>query len=347
LAGRRLWAVRSAFFTVRQKPIITGSHFHTSGAYAITRLHDGPITLNYAAMGTYIRVLRPAEWIKNTFVFAALIFGGKVSDAPSIRLSLLAFVAFCLASSAGYILNDIVDRDRDRLHPTKKNRPIASGAVNLKTAGLSSLVLIAGAMVLGYVLLPVYFCITLVVYLVLTVSYSLFLKYRMILDVIVIAVLFVLRAIAGALAIEVPVSPWLLICTFMLCLFLGFGKRRCEIAMIVNTHAIRGHRPTLVRYTPELLTHLLSTTGGVAVITFLLYTLDTSRPSPFGDYKQKLVYTLPIVVYGVYRYAMLIELGKATGPTDLLIKDPPFLVSILLWMLATVGILYGLPIFQG
>lgn len=126
----------------------------------------------------------------------------------------------------------------------------------------------------------------------------------------------------------------------MLCLFLGFGKRRCEIAMIGNTHAIRGHRPTLVRYTPDLLNHLLSTTGGIAIITFLLYTLDTSVPSPFPN-KHELLFTLPLVVYGIFRYAMLIELGKATGPTDLVINDPPFLITILLWIVAVLVILYG------
>ncbi|MHC4443157.1 MAG: decaprenyl-phosphate phosphoribosyltransferase [Planctomycetota bacterium] len=296
-------------------------------------------------MYAYLRLLRPAEWIKNTFVFAALIFGGMVKDVHAVRLSLLAFAAFCLVSSAGYILNDMVDANRDRLHPTKKNRPIASGAISRGTATVLIVILIAGAVVLCSACLEPGFCVVLSTYFVLTVSYTLFLKYRMILDVIVIAVLFVLRAIGGAYAIEVAVSPWMLACTFMLCLFLGFGKRRCEIAMIGNTHAIRGHRPTLVRYTPELLTHLLSTSGGLAIITFLLYTLDTSWSSPFGEDKQNLIYTLPIVVYGIYRYAMLIELGKATGPTDLLIQDPAFLVAVVLWVISSWYILYhGLPV---
>jgi hypothetical protein len=127
----------------------------------------------------------------------------------------------------------------------------------------------------------------------------------------------------------------------MLCLFLGFGKRRCEIAAIGDVEAIREHRPTLVRYTPHLLTHLLSSSGGMAIITFLLYTLDTSRPTPFEAQKQQLIYTLPLVVYGIYRYAMLIEMGQATGPTDLIIKDPPFLASIVLWVILAGLILYS------
>jgi len=290
-------------------------------------------------MWTYLRLLRPADWVKNVFVFAALIFGNRIGNPAAVQLSLTAFAAFCLAASAGYVLNDIFDRNRDRLHPTKRNRPIASGEIKIPMAAIICVVLLAAAALMS-LFLPVKFRLTLVCYLALTTSYSVLLKHRMILDVLIIAVLFVLRAVAGAYAIDVTVSNWLLVCTFMLCLFLGFGKRRCEIAMISNTHAIRGHRRTLVRYTPNLLTHLLSTTGGIAIITFLLYTLDTTTPSPFGNHKQRLVYTLPLVVYGIFRYAMLIELGKATGPTDLIVRDPPVLATILLWVLSSAALLY-------
>ncbi|GMU22561.1 MAG: hypothetical protein AMXMBFR13_26460 [Phycisphaerae bacterium] len=298
-------------------------------------------------MWIYVRLLRPAEWIKNTFVFAALAFGGKLTDLTAIRLSLLAFAAFCLASSAGYVFNDILDRERDRLHPVKKGRPLASGAVSVGTALVLVLLLLTGSVVTAWGL-PPRFLATLCAYLFLTVSYSVALKHRMLLDVITIATLFVLRAIAGAYAIDVPWSSWLLICTFMLCLFLGFGKRRCEIAMIGGSDAaLLGHRRTLVRYTPDLLNQLLSTSGGIAIITFLLYTLSPESPDApihFGQRRGNLVYTLPLVVYGIFRYAMLIELGKATGPTDLLIKDPPFLAAILLWVLAATLILYGWPL---
>jgi 4-hydroxybenzoate polyprenyltransferase len=295
-------------------------------------------------MGPYIRLLRPPDWIKNCFVFAALVFGRQVGNRQAVKLSILAFAAFCLASSAGYVLNDILDRDRDRLHPTKKDRPIPSGAVPIWAAGLMVVVLAALCMIVCYATLPPKFWATVGAYVALTAAYSLALKHRMLLDVIVIAVLFVLRAIGGAEAISVDYSPWLMICTFMLCLFLGFGKRRCEIAMITDTDAMRGHRPTLVRYTPDLLNHLLSTSAGVAIITFLLYTLDTSRKTPFEAHKQNLIYTLPLVVYGVYRYAMLIELGKGTGPTELIIKDAPFLLSVILWVAAAFVILYcGMP----
>jgi len=292
----------------------------------------------------YIRLLRPAEWIKNVFVFAALAFGNKLADPHARWLSILAFIVFCLASSAGYIFNDILDRERDRHHPIKKNRALASGDVRLETAAVIMSLLLVMAASISYLALPLRLVWTVSSYVALTLIYSVVLKHHMLVDVIAIAILFVLRAVGGAVAIQVTVSPWLLVCTFMLCLFMGFGKRRCEIATISNSDSIRGHRATLLRYTPDLLNQLLSTSGGITIITFLLYTLDKSTDSPFKDNKHQLLYTLPLVVYGIYRYAMLIELGKATGPTDLVIHDRPFLYTILLWAAAAVIILYrGLP----
>ncbi|HOW69902.1 MAG TPA: decaprenyl-phosphate phosphoribosyltransferase [Phycisphaerae bacterium] len=292
-------------------------------------------------MLTYVRLLRPADWVKNVFVFAALVFGNQMGNSRQVALSLAAFAAFCLAASAGYILNDILDRERDAHHPTKKNRPIASGAVKLPTAGVTMVVLLAAAAVIS-AFLPPQFRWVLGGYLALTMSYSLVLKHRMLLDVLVIAVLFVLRALAGACAIDVPVSFWLLVCTFMLCLFLGFGKRRCEIAMIGDSDDLIGHRPLLVRYTPDLLNNLLSTSGGIAIVTFLLYIKDHTPPlSTFDTRKEYLGFTLPLVIYGIFRYAMLIELGKVTGPTELFIRDKAFLATVILWGLATAAILYG------
>jgi 4-hydroxybenzoate polyprenyltransferase len=291
-------------------------------------------------MTAYIRLLRPADWIKNAFVFAALAFGNKMGDAHAIRLALVAFSVFCLASSAGYIFNDLLDRERDRHHPVKKHRALASGEVSPSAAVVVMIVILAVAAVMSCTTLPREFAWTALAYIVLSWLYSTVLKHQIILDVITIAILFVMRAVGGAMAIQVVVSPWLLICTFMLCLFLGFGKRRCETAMIHDSSALRDHRATLVRYTPDLLNHLLSTSGGIAIITFLLYTLDESSKSPFPN-KHRLIYTLPIVIYGIYRYAMLIESGKSTGPTDLIINDPPLLITLLIWVLTAVTILYG------
>ncbi len=293
----------------------------------------------------YLRMLRPAEWFKNVFVFAGLAFGKKISDPRALEHSLYAFGAFCLASSVGYIINDICDRERDRLHPVKKNRPIASGVISPPIAASVAILLLMMSMGLC-LLLPPAFSATVGGYLLLTLSYSFALKHRMLLDVITIAVLFVLRALGGALAISVQPSPWLLVCTFMLCLFLGFGKRRCEIAMISSEDDRKGHRPTLLRYTPDLLNHLLSTSAGVAIITFVLYTLDQETPTPFGEHKTRLVYTLPLVVYAIYRYAMVIETGKASGPTDLIAKDRPFVASLIIWAIMAIGILYGVPYIE-
>ena len=176
-------------------------------------------------------------------------------------------------------------------------------------------------------------------YFVMTVAYSLTLKRRVILDVIVIATGFVLRAWAGSLAVGVVTSEWLVVCMFTLCLFMGFGKRRCELTMIGNVDEARQHRRTLVRYTPDLLNHLITVSAGIAVMTFLLYTLDHSRsPAPFP--KEHLFYTLPIVVYGIFRFAMLTELGLYSGPTEIVLRDQAMLGTILVWAAAALVIVY-------
>jgi 4-hydroxybenzoate polyprenyltransferase len=295
-----------------------------------------------AAPSDYVRLLRPPQWVKNVFVFAALVFGygAKRGDPHLIWSAVLAFIAFCLASSAGYAFNDVLDRDRDRHHPTKRNRPVACGAVSVSTALAVSAAAAAGALIISVWWLPPFFWVTIVGYWVLTALYSVALKQLLILDVIAISVLFVIRALAGAMAVRVGVSPWLIVCTFMLCLFLGFGKRRCELVVIGNTDEAGDHRSTLKGYTSDLLNHLLSTSGGMAIITFLLYTMDTTTASPFP--RIYLLYTIPLVVYGIWRYAMLIETGKLTGPTDVVINDRPFLVTVLLWcVVAGVIALWG------
>jgi 4-hydroxybenzoate polyprenyltransferase len=294
-------------------------------------------------MGDVIRLLRPPQWVKNVFVFAALVFGARRSEPEAVLQAVLAFGAFCLASSSGYMINDILDRERDRHHPVKRNRPVASGAVSVSAAWILGAVVFAGAVGLSLATLPRPVLVSLGAYWCLSLVYSLWLKKSVILDVVVIAVLFVIRALAGALAVQVVISPWLIVCTFMLCLFLGFGKRRCELVMINNAEGATHHRGTLRKYSPDLLTQLLSTSAGMAIITFLLYTMDRNTPSQFP--KQHLLYTAPLVVYGIWRYAMLIETGRLTGPTDVIINDRPFLATVLMWCaLAGVIVLWGEPI---
>lgn len=292
----------------------------------------------------YFQLLRPAQWVKNIFVFAGLLFSLKLSDPAAVADAVLAFVCFCMVASACYIINDIIDREQDLLHPTKKNRPIARGAVTPGSAvGLCLALLIAAGAASGLVL-PVGFSLILGTYFALILAYSFVLKRRMILDVLTISIGFVLRAWGGAAAIDAPVSQWLIVCTFTLCLFLGFGKRRCELAVIANSDDAIQHRPTLERYTRELLNHLLSISAGLAIVTFMLYTMEPSNPpAPFP--KWMLIYTTPLVIYGVFRYAMLIESGEVTGPTDIIINDRPFLATGMIWIALTAVIIrWGDPI---
>lgn len=282
-----------------------------------------------------ITLLRPAQWIKNIFVFPALVFGARRSDPDAIVESVSAFGVFCLVSGAVYAFNDLRDYREDAIHPTKKHRPVASGALSPASAGAISLLLAVLGMAWALKLSPG-FALTVGVFLGLNLIYSMWGKYQVLLDVILISVGFVLRALAGAQAINVEVSAWLIICTFTLCLFLGFGKRRCELAVLESSGRAEAHRKTLARYNPGLLTQLLATSGGIAVITFLLYTLDPSTTF------HSLVFTTPLVFYAIFRYATVIEEGDRTGPTDVLINDRPFLLTAIAWTILTLAlVLYG------
>jgi 4-hydroxybenzoate polyprenyltransferase len=261
-------------------------------------------------------------------------------EPGSLWKAVVAFAAFCLASSAIYAVNDVVDREADARHPSKRHRAVARGAIHPTAALIFGCLLVILATLLATRYLQPMATAMVAVYFVLMMLYSLALKQRMILDVIAIAMGFVLRAAGGAAAVEVVISPWLVICTFMICMFLGFGKRRCEVATFANTEQAKEHRPTLVRYTPELLNHLISVTAGIAIITFVQYTMDDNPAYHPNFNKEYLLYTLPLVAYGVFRYAMLIESGKMHGPTDILFKDRPFLATVVLWGLIALGIVF-------
>jgi 4-hydroxybenzoate polyprenyltransferase len=295
------------------------------------------------ALGDLIQLLRPAQWIKNIVVFAGPAAGLKLSSAVSLGRTTVAFAAFCLVASATYAINDVLDREVDARHPSKRFRPVARGAIRpgMALGVAAALVLLAG--LISAVVLNPRVLLVLGLYFVLTLSYSVALKHRVILDVIIVALGFVLRAWAGALAVDVAASDWLIACVFTLCLFMGFGKRRCELAMIGDVNQAGKHRSTLLRYTPDLLNHLITVSAGIAVITFLLYTMDASHPSPF--HKQHLFYTLPIVVYGVFRFAMLTESGAHSGPTEIVLKDKPLLGAFVLWTIAALAIAYEVTLF--
>jgi len=280
--------------------------------------------------------MRPAQWVKNVFVLAALVFGVQPSHPDALEklwLALGAFGVFCMLASSVYAFNDLMDYKEDAEHPTKKNRPVASGQISPQLAGALAIFLAAGG---SYLALQINdgFALTAVGYLLLNLFYTMGGKKMVLLDVIIIAIGFVMRALGGAQAINVEVSAWLVVCTFTLCLFLGFGKRRCELAVIANKEGATKHRATLSYYSLELLTLLMAVSGAMAVITFMLYTLDPSNPTP-----HTLIFTTPLVFYAIFRYALVIAGGKLTGPTDVLIHDRPFLVSALLWVLLTVSLI--------
>lgn len=296
-----------------------------------------------ASIGDFVSLLRPKQWVKNVVVFAAPAAGLKLFAANEFLHASAAFLAFCFAASATYTINDTVDRHADALHPEKRTRPIARGAVSPFGAISLGLVMIALSLSMAWLTSHPAVLAVVAAYFLMQVAYSLGLKKRVILDVIIIATGFVLRAWAGGLAVGIATSQWLIACMFTLCLFMGFCKRRSELAMIGSAEEAGHHRSTLLRYTPEFLTHLITVSAGIAVITFLLYTLDSGVPTPF--HKEHLFYTLPIVVYGIFRFAMLSDTGEYTGPTEIILGDGGMALAILVWALAAMVIAYQTTLF--
>jgi len=291
-----------------------------------------------------LRLARPGHWVKNAFVLMPVVFAIKMSEPMAWLRAGAAAAAFCFAASAIYIVNDLHDRRRDRCHPRKKDRPLAAGAVSPTAALVEAgvfVVLAAGLpaavwAALALPSLPILLAV-LIAYLALQLAYTYVLKDRLILDVLCIAMGFVLRALAGAVAIAVEVSPWLFVCTFTVCLFMGFCKRFNENATLGDPEEASNHRPTLVGYSPQLLTHLLTLSASVAAVAFLLYTLSPRTVAHFGTHY--LVYTLPIFFYGIFRFAMLSMAGRYADPTDLVLHDRPLQATVALWFAAVIAII--------
>ena len=284
----------------------------------------------------FFQIMRPLHWTKNMFVFAALVFGHKLNVPLALGRAIGGFACFCLAASAVYILNDIIDRQRDRLHPEKCKRPIASGDLKIGSALIFAALCAAVAILASFMLNPTFAAIILT-YIVLMVFYSILLRRIMILDCVVIATGFCLRAVAGAVVVEVFISQWLIICTFALCLFMAFGKRRSEIVLLQGNG--ESFRNTLSGYTPELLAHMIDVTSGLAVVCFLLYAMDDRTLQTFGN--NHLVYTTPLVLYCIFRFSSLIQTGKYLGPVQLIIHDLPFQIGFVVWVIASVVIVYA------
>ena len=284
----------------------------------------------------FLQIMRPLHWTKNMFVFAALVFGQKLNVPSAVGRAIGGFFCFCLAASAVYILNDIIDRKRDRLHPEKCKRPIAAGSVTIGYA-LVIAALSAAVAIIGSFMLSRSFAIIILTYIGLMILYSLLLRRIMILDCLVISIGFCLRAIAGAVIVEVVPSPWLIICTFALCLFLAFGKRRSEIALLSEDG--ESFRNTLAGYTRELLAHMLDVTSGLAVVCFLLYAMDAKTVDRFGS--GNLVYTTPLVLYCIFRFSALIQTGKYSDTVQLIFNDLPFQIGFILWVMGCFIIIYA------
>lgn len=287
-------------------------------------------------MQALIKLARPGHWIKNSVVLAALFFAGVANNSHSVLLALAAAGVFCLLSSAIYTLNDIIDREQDKNHPLKKIRPVASGEITLARATIFfvSLALLGflGAWIIG----RQFFMIS-ALFLILNILYSLWLKHVVILDVMAIALGFVLRAFAGAAAIEVPASKWMLINTLFLALFLGFGKRRHELLLLEENAS--SHRKILSRYSPYLLDQLIGVVTATVVVMYLLYTISTEVSEKLGT--ELLYLTVPFVVYGIFRYLYLIHKEDEGGsPTRVLISDKPLMINIILWLTMVITILY-------
>jgi 4-hydroxybenzoate polyprenyltransferase len=282
--------------------------------------------------------MRPREWSKNLLVFSGVIFSKSLTDTHSLWISLLGFILFCCASSGIYLFNDLCDLARDREHPIKCKRPLASGALNLNVARFALVILLTAA-TLGSLALNYSFALVIAIYLTTCLSYSLKLKDIVILDVILIASGFVLRAVSGAVLIGVDVSEWLVLCTSMVALLVGFGKRRHELALLEG--GAENHRRALGDYSIHFVDSLMNICAGAAVITYALYTRADETVLRVGSHGMLL--TIPFVVYGVFRYLFLIHRRNEGGdPVQILFRDRPTLLNLLLWIL-TAGFVIYLP----
>jgi 4-hydroxybenzoate polyprenyltransferase len=280
--------------------------------------------------------LRPGQWTKNLFVFAGLIFGQRLLDADAFARAALAFLVFCALSGVVYIINDVVDRERDRHHPHKARRPIASGATSPGVAAAVALGLGAGAMSAA-VWLGRPFALVAAAYLGLLLLYSGPLKHIVIIDVLTIAVGFVLRAMAGAVAVGVPMSNWLLVCTILLALFLALSKRRHELVLLAE--GATDHRRSLADYSPYLLDQMIGVVTASTLISYIFYTVSPETEMRFGT--SLLGLTIPFPLYGIFRYLYLVHRKEGGGsPAELLVTDRPLLLCVALWAIAVILIIY-------
>jgi len=284
-----------------------------------------------------VRSLRPKQRSQNLLVFSGLVFTYNLLNPGMLTRTILAFVAFCALSSAGYLWNDLRDIQADRLHPVKRRRPIASGQVPPALAAMIAVVLGVAGLTLALAL-GTPFLLVASLYMLLTVTYSIWLKHLVLIDVFGISAGFVLRAVGGAVVIGVPVSPWLYVCTVLVSLFLGFGKRRNELELMES--GAGGHRKNLEQYSVELLDQLILIVASVTIMAYSLYTFSAENLP--RDHSMML--TIPLVLYGLFRYLYLVRVRHQGGaPEDLLLTDPGLLWTAISWVGLSLIVLYLLP----
>ncbi len=282
------------------------------------------------------QILRPAQWSKNSVLFAALIFSKHLFVLSDVSVVVAAFVCFCCVASGAYVMNDIRDCERDRQHPLKAQRPLPAGRIDRRTAAWLAVALIALGLA-GAGILGLGFALLVALYLVLQVAYTFAFKEMVILDVMSIAAGFVIRAVAGGVVIGVPVSPWLIICTFLLALFLGFSKRRHELVLLEGRAT--EHRAALREYSPYFLDQMISVVTASTVVAYAIYTASPEVREKLGT--DKLYLTIPFVLFGIFRYLYLVHQREEGGnPTQLLLSDRPLLADVLLWILTASLVLY-------
>ncbi len=283
-----------------------------------------------------LEAMRPRQWTKNVFVFAGIVFARRLFDVPALIVSLGAFALFCLLSGSVYLVNDVLDAEQDRQHPTKRKRPIASGRLSPGVA-LAAALLIAGLAVGLSFTLTTAFAVIAIIYLALNLLYSSALKHIVILDVLSIAIFFVLRAAAGAAAISVPISHWLLICTILLALFVALSKRRHELTLLENNAS--AHRASLTEYTPYLLDQMIAVVTASTLMAYSLYTVDARTVHEVGS--DRLMYTIPCVIFGIFRYLYLIhQKGEGGDPDRIIVSDRPFLINLVVWAAIAAAVVY-------
>lgn len=292
--------------------------------FLINNIKIGGMLMNY------IKLCRPKQWIKNSFVFGALIFSANFLHVESVLKTLIACIAFCLVSSSVYIMNDIIDANQDKKHPTKKDRPIASGKVKVNSAIVLMIFLVVVSFTIMYYLSKIALLFT-VLYFVNNILYSIRIKHIVLLDVISIAIGFLLRIIVGGIVINVHLSIWILLCTFFISLFLGFEKRRGELLLLEESSS--KHRKILDEYCIDLVKDLSNIVCTCTVMFYAVYTV-------VGTSYKYMVITNVFVVYGIFRYRYLLGDKRFGGnPTDLILSDRGIMIDIILYSLSSIIIM--------